>query len=674
MPINKIRNIAFVGQTGTGKTTLVEKLLFTCDATHHLGSVEKGDTVTDFDPQSIQYQHSIEATPVALSWNNHRLNIIDTPGQSELLGRTISVFPAVETSALIIDPQTPLNQTSDRLFAFAKEQQKCQMIIINKLDNHGNQLQLLMDNIVSHFGDKCLPINLPSADGQSVVDCYFEPELEGDTLLAKVSEAHETLIDQVIEVDEELMELYLEQGSELTAEQLHDPFEEALRTGHVIPICFVSAQTGAGIELLLRTMAEIMPMPNEGNPPLLEKNGKKIKVNCETLEHTVAHVYKISVDPYMGKLAYLRVYQGEINAGSQLYIGESNKAFKVGHLYQLQGKERMEIPRALAGDFCVLAKVDDLEFDSIVHDSHDEDGVELKTLNFPDSMYSLCLKPLKRGDEQKLGDVLNKISSEDPSLRIEHRARTNETIISGQGEFHLKVALEKMASIYKLEVETCQPSVEYYETITKPAEGHYRHKKQSGGAGQFGEVQLRVRPLERGAGFQFINKVVGGSIPTALIPAVEKGILQALEEGAISGNPIKDVEVTVYDGKYHSVDSKEIAFVIAGKKAFLDAINNADPIVLEPIIQLELHIPTVNVGDVSGDLSGNRGLIEGTEPIDNNFTLIRAKSPVNELQDYARRLRAITGGEGSFSMTLSHYDPAPPAVQKQVCQSSTQQN
>ncbi|WP_045400237.1 elongation factor G [Vibrio campbellii] len=672
MPINKIRNVAFVGQTGTGKTTLIEKLLYTCQATNHLGCVEKGDTVTDFDQQSIQYQHSIEATPVALSWNKHRLNIIDTPGQSELLGRTLSVFPAVETSALIIDPQMPINQTSDRLFTFAKEQQKCQMIIINKLDNHGSQLEAVMENIIQHFGDNCLPINLPSADAQSVVDCYFEPEIERDTLLAKVEEAHETLIDQVIEVDEELMELYLEQGSELTAEQLHDPFEEALRTGHVIPICFVSSETGAGVELLLRTLAEIMPMPNEGNPPLLEKNGKKVKVNCEALEHSVAHVYKISVDPYMGKLAYLRVYQGEINAGSQLYIGKSNKAFKVGHLYQLQGKDRTEIPRALAGDFCVLAKVDELEFDSIVHDSHEEDGVQLKTLNFPDSMYSLCLKPVKRGDEQKLGDVLNKITSEDPSLRIEHRARTNETIISGQGEFHLKVALEKMSSVYKLEVETSQPSVEYFETITKPAEGHYRHKKQSGGAGQFGEVQLKVRPLERGAGFKFINKVVGGAIPTALIPAVEKGIVQALEEGAISGNPIKDVEVTVYDGKYHSVDSKEIAFVIAGKKAFLDAINNADPIVLEPIVQMELHIPTANVGDVSGDLSGNRGLIEGTEPIDANFTMLRAKSPVNELQDYARRLRSITGGEGSFNMTLSHYEPAPPAVQKQVCNEATQ--
>ncbi|MDC5852047.1 elongation factor G [Vibrio europaeus] len=667
MPINKIRNIAFVGQTGSGKTTLIEKLLHTCQATRTLGRVEKGDTITDFDAQSIQYQHSIEATPVTMRYDNHRLNIIDTPGQNELLGRALSVFPAVETSALIIDPQQPITQTSQRLFAFAQEQKKCQMIIINKLDVSASKLSQILDEISDKFGDYCLPINLPTSDGKAVVDCFFEPNMGVETLINDVEAAHETLIDQVIEVDEELMELYLEQGSELTPQQLHDPFEEALRTGHIIPICFVSAETGAGVELLLKTLSEIMPKPNEGNPPLLEKNGNKVKVNCETLEHTVAHVYKFSVDPYMGKLAYVRVFQGEINAGSQLYVGESNKAFKVGHLYQLQGKDRTEIHQALAGDFCVLAKVDELEFDSILHDSHDEDDVELKTLNFPQPMYSLCLKPIKRGDEQKLSDVLNKIASEDPSLRIEHRARTNETIISGQGEFHLKVALEKMQSVYKLEVETSQPSVEYYETITKPAEAQYRHKKQSGGAGQFGEVHLKVAPLERGSGFKFINKVVGGANPTALVPAVEKGIKQALEEGAISGNPIKDIEVTVFDGKYHSVDSKEIAFVIAGKKAFLKAVQEAGPIVLEPIVQMELAIPTQYVGDVSGDLSGNRGLIEGTEQIDANYTLLQAKSPINELQGYARRLRSITGGEGSFSMSLSHYEPAPPSVQNQVC-------
>tara|TARA_Y100001960_G_C14763341_1_gene875402 strand:+ start:975 stop:2996 length:2022 start_codon:yes stop_codon:yes gene_type:complete len=671
MPINKIRNIAFVGQAGCGKTTLIEKLLYTCQETTHLGSIEKGDTVTDFDPQSIQYQRSIEATPVALSWQKHRLNIIDTPGQNELLGRTLSIYPAVETSALVIDPHMPINQTSERLFQFASEQKKCQMIIINKVDTSTHQLAQVMGEIHQQFGEHCLPINLPSSDASKVIDCYFSPQIDEATLFSDVEATHETLIDQVIEMDEDLMELYLEQGSELTPEQLHDPFEEALRTGHVIPICFVSAESGAGIELLLQTLSEIMPMPNEGNPPLLEKAGKQIKVNCETLEHSVAHVYKISVDPYMGKLAYLRVYQGEINSGSQLYIGDGNKPFKVGHLYQLQGKDRHEISKALAGDLCVLAKVDDLEFDSIVHDSHAEDDVSLKTLHLPDSMYSLCLKPMKRGDEQKLSDVLHKIASEDPSLRIEHRARTNETIISGQGEFHLKVALEKMESVYKLKVEASQPSVEYFETITKSAEGHYRHKKQSGGAGQFGEVRLSVKPLERGSGFRFINKVVGGAIPTALIPAVEKGIRQALEEGAISGNPIKDIEVTVFDGKYHSVDSKEIAFLIAGKKAFLDAVLKAGPIVLEPIVQMELVIPTANVGDVSGDLSGNRGLIEGADAAGNNLTLLKAKSPINELQDYARRLRALTGGEGSFSMTLSHYEPAPTAVQDKVCRESS---
>ena len=421
MSVNEIRNIAFVGQSGVGKTTLIERLLFDSHETSHLGSVNQGDTVTDFDPQSIHYQHSIEATPATLAWHKHRMNIIDTPGLPELLGRSLSIFPAVETSALVFDVNTPLNQVSDRLFEFSKEQQKCQMIIINKLDLSPNQLEMFVAEIADHFGSNCLPINLPSADGGSVIDCYYEPDYDTPTLFDSVESAHERLIDQIIEVDEELMELYLEQGSALSPHQLHDPFEEALRTGHVIPICFVSAETGAGTELLLHTLAEIMPMPDEGNPPLLEKDGKQIKVNCDQLDHSVAHVYKVSVDPYLGKLAYIRVFQGEINAGSQLFIGESNKAFKVGHLYQLQGKERIEISSAKAGDLCVLAKVDELYFDSVIHDSHDEDGITMRTLNFPEPMYSLAVRPTKRGDEQKLSEVLQKISSEDPTLRLEHR-------------------------------------------------------------------------------------------------------------------------------------------------------------------------------------------------------------------------------------------------------------
>ncbi|WP_087025072.1 elongation factor G [Thaumasiovibrio subtropicus] len=672
MPFNYIRNIVFVGQTGAGKTSLIERLLYDSQATTHLGHIKDGDTVTDFDAQSIQYQHSIEATPVALSWQKHKMNLIDTPGLPELMGRALSVFPAVETSALVIDPTLPISQISEQLFAFATERQKCQMVIINKMDAPNADLLATLAAITERFGDHCLPINLPSADGKRVVDCYFSPQLDEQTLCGSVSEAHERLIDQVVEVDEVLMEQYLEQGSSLTVEQLHDPFEKALRTGHIVPVCFTSAETNVGCELLLQTLAELMPTPMEGNPPLLEKNGHQVPVDCETLAHSVGHVYKVSVDPYLGKLAYIRVFQGQITAGSQLFIGENNKAFKVGHLYQLQGKKRVEIGQARAGDLCVLAKVDELAFDSVVHDSHDEDHVSLKTLCFPSPMYQLVIEPTKRGDEQKLSEVLNKLVSEDPSLQLEHRIRTNETILSGQGEFHLKIALEKMAAVYKLHVETRQPSVIYFETITQEAETVYRHKKQSGGAGQFGEVHLRVKPLGRGEGFKFVNKVVGGAIPTSLIPAVEKGVRQALDEGAISGNPIKDIEVTVFDGKHHSVDSKEIAFVIAGKKAFLEAVRDANPIVLEPIYQLDIVVPTEAVGDVSGDLSANRGLIEGTMPIAADFTKISAKSPLNELEDYARRLKAMTGGEGRFQMALSHYEPAPGNVQKRVCKGESE--
>lgn len=363
-----------------------------------------------------------------------------------------------------------MSQITQQIFEFAKAQNKCQMVIVNKIDLAPEKCEVILEEINQLFHGRCLPINLPASSSE-VVDCYFSPQFDKTPLLQSVTDAHEQLIDQVVEVDEELMELYLEQGSELTPMQLHDPFEEALRSGHLIPVCFTSCENNAGLSLLLDTFSQLMPMPSEGTPPLLEKNGKPVSINCDSLEHTVAHVFKVSNDPYLGKLAYIRIFQGEIHAGSQLYVGDTNKAFKVNHLYQLQGSLRSEIQKALPGDYCVLAKIDDLDFDSIIHDSHDEDDVKLHPMSLPTPMSGVRIQPTKRGDEQKISDVLNKIVSEDPSLQLELRVRTNETILSGLGEFHLQIALEKMRDVYKLNVKTSQPSIEYFETITRPAEG-----------------------------------------------------------------------------------------------------------------------------------------------------------------------------------------------------------
>jgi elongation factor G len=666
-----IRNIALVGNSGSGKTLLLEALLLQAGVIRSKGSLQRGSTVSDCDPQEKRLQHSIDTALCSFDSADTHFTLIDTPGFPDFFGRTLSVLEAVESAAVVISAVDGIDMSTERLMDFAHDRGLCRLVIINKIDARDARPEAVLREIRERFGAECLPLNLPRDGGTGVVDCFFQPHGKAADF-SSVESAHTQIIDQVVEVDEDLMALYLEQGEELSPQQLHDPFEQALRDGHLVPVCFTSAETGVGVAELLDIFVRLMPNPHEGNPPLFLKgsdgDAARVSVTPDPEQHVIAHVFKICVDPYVGKLGIFRVHQGTVKQGSQLFVGDARKAFRIAHLYKVLGKETIEVPQAIPGDICAVSKVDELHFDAVLHDSHDEDNYHLKAVTFPPPMLGVAIEPERRGDEQRLADTLHKLTAEDPCVRLEHHASLNETVLYGMGEFHLRVLLERMTERYGVHVKTHPPSIPYRETITRPADGHCRHKKQTGGAGQFGEVYLRVEALERGKGFEFVDDVVGGSIPGQFIPAVEKGVRQVLSEGAVAGFPMQDIRVTVYDGKHHSVDSKEVAFVSAGRKAFLDAIHKANPIILEPVVKMEITAPTTAIGDITGDLATKRARINGNDTRPGQRAAVTALVPLAEITEYQSRLKSLTGGSGAFTMELSHYDPVPARKQQELMQ------
>jgi elongation factor G len=663
-----IRNIALAGHGAAGKTTLVESILYHAGKLAAPGAVEKGNTVCDFDPQEKAHQHSLDSALVHLDYQGAHINLIDTPGFTDFIGQAIAVLPAVETVAVVINAQTGIEVMTQRMMERAAERRQCRLIIVNKIDAENVDLPGLLEQIQDSFGKECLPINLPANGGASVVDCFFNPA--GDSDFSSVAAAHSALIDQVVEMDEALMALYLEQGDELQPDQLHAPFEKALREGHLIPICFVSARTGTGVKELLEVFIKLLPNPLEGNPePLVKGEGagvEALRVIPDSRQHAVAHVFKVVIDPFIGKLGIFRIHQGSITKDSPLLIGDGRKPFKVNHLFHLYGKEHPEVTIGIPGDICAVAKIDEIHRDVVLHESHDEDELHLRPSHFPTPLFGLAIRAATRGDEQKLSDTVHKLLEEDPCLALEHNAHTKETVLRGLSDLHLRLTLEKMQQRYNIQVETKPPKIAYKETIGQMAEGHHRHKKQTGGAGQFGEVYLRVEPLPRNAGFEFVSAVVGGTIPTSFLPAVEKGVREALQEGVIAGYPVQDVRAIATDGKYHPVDSKEIAFITAGREAFFDAVAKARPLVLEPIINLEVRTPADCVGAITGDLSSRRGRIAGTDAGPRGMSIIKAQVPLAELDGYESQLKSMTGGHGSYSLELSHYDPVPSDIQQKL--------
>ena len=664
-----LRTLALVGHGSCGKTSLIEAMLYRSGMIPELGSVERGNTLCDNDALEKEVGHSIrlavahvdtamaDLTPV-------RIHILDTPGYPDYLGQDLSALDAVKSVCAVIDPTRGPELLTRRMMEAAKERGLCRMIVINKFDLPDADLEKCLEELRETWGPGVLPINLPTRNRTHVIDCFDRED--GDSDIMTVEDVHRAFIERVVEEDDEMLERYLEEGH-VDPRLLHPLVTKALREGHVIPVCFTSAKNLIGIRDFMKVIIRHLPHPGEANEALFQKkDGSPFRTYPDKNLPVIAQVFKIVNDPFIGKIGVFRVHQGTIRRDSVLYVDDSKKPIKATRPLILQGKNTQETDLLSPGDIGALAKIDELQYGSVIHGDPMDGGVRMRPINFPRPMYGLAIRPARRGDESRMNEVLAKMQSEDPTMSVEHDPVLNETVIRGLTDMHVRSILNRMRANFKLEVETAAPSIPYRETISAPAEGHARHKKQTGGAGQFGEVYLRVEPLERGKGFEFVDQVKGGVIPYNLIPAVEKGVREVLATGFVAGYPIEDVRVTVYDGKSHPVDSKEVAFVAAGRKAFLDALAKAAPQVLEPIVSVEVTAPEAYMGDIAGDLASRRGQVTNTEALPGGDIEVTALVPLAELENYATRLHALTQGTGAWSMELSSYQPVPAARQAEL--------
>jgi elongation factor G len=659
-----IRNIIILGHGGSGKTSLAEAILHKAGAVNRLGSVDEKTSVCDYYDEEKEHQHSIASAVVHAEHNGKLINIIDTPGYPDFIGPSIKALPAAETAIIVIGASAGIETNTRKLFESAAKANMPKVIVVNKIDAENIDFAALIKNIRETFGSQCRCANLPAADKSSVIDCVGNET--GESPVMDVAKAHTELIESVIEADDELMESYLG-GEEIPAEKIASVFVKALKTGTLIPIVFTDARKEVGVNELLDIIVKYTPSPLEARAVHLKDGEKSTQLKAEAAAPLAGLVFRIGFDPKSNmKYSAIRIFSGTIKSDTNILRNDEKKGIRPGHVLKSQGGENKEIDTGVAGDIITLAKVDELKIGDIIHDGKVAGKFDMPAV--PEPMFSLALEPATRGDEQKIGTALNKLCEEDPCFKVMRDQQTKELVISGLGELHLRVMLEKMEKRFKLSVNTKEPKIPYRGTITVKAEGHYRHKKQTGGAGQFGEVYLRVEPAERNSDppLQFSWDIFGASIPGQYEPAVHKGINDVMQNGAVAGFPLQDVKVSVYDGKHHPVDSKEVAFRAAGKGAFVDAVQKAKPVLLEPIVNMEVTVPSDNMGDITGDLASKRGRVQGQDMLAGNMIVIKAQVPLAEVTQYNSQLKSVTGGRGSYSMSLSHYEPVPPNVQQQI--------
>ncbi|MBL8877644.1 MAG: elongation factor G [Phycisphaerales bacterium] len=660
--VNEIHNIALVGHSGAGKTTLGEALLFKAGVTTRLGNVDDHTTVLDYDEESKERRHSTDSTVAYLEHHGKLINMIVAPGMPDYSGPALASLAAVETAVICISAASGIGVNTRRMFNAAGEMGLARMIVVTRMDAENVDLEALYEGIRETFGATCLPINLPADGGKRVIDVLAKAEGKADLL--DVPHCHTQILDAIVEVDDELMGPYMETG-EIPEDKLEPTFSKSVAIGHIVPVLFVSAKQGIGIPELLDALVLCAPSPEIGGHRELINGDQKTEIVPTADGDFVAQVFKITSDPKSNiKYSVARVFRGTLKGDSNLHIGDDRKGQRPGHIFKLRGAEHMEVPVASAGDIVAFAKLD-LKIGQLLG-SHALDGA-IPMPKFPTPMFALAVEPKSRGDIDKVGVALHRFTDEDPCFKTHRDAQTSELVMEGLGDLHLTVVRSKMKRYYKIEVESKPPKIPYRETIAgRAAYVEYTHKKQTGGAGQFAKVAIDIEPNDRGKGYEFVDKIFGGVIDQQFRPSVDKGIREQLKKGVIAGCPVVDVKVSLVDGKTHPVDSKDIAFQIAGRQAFKAAFAASKPILLEPVVNIEVTIPSEFVGDITRDLAGKRGQIIGQDVLPGNQTVVRATVPLSEVANYSSQLKSVTGGQGSYLMELSHYDVVPPNVQQQI--------
>src|SRR5436190_4509565 len=677
---SEIRNIALVGHNDTGKTTIVSQLLFNTGATTRLGRIEDGTTTTDFDQDEIERKHSISAAAAYAEWKGTKINLLDTPGFGIFIMETRGAMRVADSAAIVVSGVTGVEVSTEKVWKFAEGYELPRLIIINKLDRERASFTRSLESLQKKFGKNIVPIQLPigeEKDFKGVIDLVamkayiyatdgsgkFEATDIPADMKSEADEMRAALIEKVAEGDDTLMERFFEQGG-LSQEELIDGLKREVGHHQIFPVVLDSASHNIGGHAILDTIVALLPSPDEAKT-IDGKNAKGEKVTFERRAEAfpAALVFKTFSDPFSGRVSLFRVYSGTFKSDTSYWNTSKDHEERVGKLQLLQGKQQIPVSELLAGDIGSVAKLKDTYTgDTIASKDHQ---ITFDFMRYPEAAIAFAVEPKARGDEDKLGAAIHRIIEEDPTIKFERDAMTKEFLISGQGQLHVEIVVAKLKKKYNVDVVLHPPKVPYRETITKPADAHGRHKKQSGGHGQFADCKITMEPLTRGADFEFVDEIFGGSIPRQYIPAVEKGIQDARVKGFLAGFPVVDFRVRLKDGQFHDVDSSEMAFKIAGSLAFQDAMEKAKPTLLEPIFHVDISAASEYVGDIMGDLNSRRGRVEGVDA-EEEMQTIHARVPLAEMLTYGSTLRSITQGRGSFHMEYSHYEEVPKQLQEKI--------